>query len=200
MPQPRTPAGVPGSYVGFRIRVGPRQVAALVLTASAVLSGAGPAAAQQPATTRTVTVAAGVGTSVGWYGVQLEPYLLGGRASLVLGAGYTPELTDGDPSGATFAVCARAYTSGVKHRALGGLCYAQIVTTTARLGPTTIEAERHYGPALLVGYQYTAASGFTVLAAGGIGIAPDAPGDDSSPIFPALDLAVGYTWRRDGGR
>lgn len=175
-------------------RVSPGPAAILVITTALLICAVTPAGAQKAEPTRKATAAAGVGTSLGWYGVQLEPYFLDGRASVILGAGYTPELTEGHPTGATFAVGARGYTGGLKHRAFAELCYGQVVTTVTTLDIDRTTSDRHYGPALLGGYQYTAASGFTALSAAGLGYAPDTD-DGAGPFFFAFDLALGYTWR-----
>ncbi|NIP78510.1 MAG: hypothetical protein GWM90_04635, partial [Gemmatimonadetes bacterium] len=57
------------------------------------------------------------------------------------------------------AVGARRYTGGENHRAFLGLSLALLETTATSIGGQVIEQERHYGPALLAGYQYMADSG-----------------------------------------
>jgi hypothetical protein len=60
---------------------------------------------------RKVTATAGVGNAMGWFGGQAEYYVARDRASLFAGLGYTLEVDEGDPSGATFALGARGVAS-----------------------------------------------------------------------------------------
>lgn len=140
-----------------------------------------------------VTLLAGVGTSLGWYGGQLAGTLRGTRLALFAGLGYTPEYGDGQPTGLTFAVGVRRYVASQPHQGYFGLALAQLVTVSES-GPGVGDGERLYGPALLGGYQYTSGSGFTVLAGVGVGYAPGFD-DWNPPLVPALDLGLGYTWR-----
>ena len=88
---------------------------------------------------------------------------------------------------------ARAFTAGPRHRWFGGVTYGLVVTVSvSRPGPDP--GERVYGPALLVGYQYTAGSGFTALAGAGLGYAGSSDLADQD-FFPTVDLGLGYTWR-----
>ena len=60
------------------------------------------AEAQAPAETpapRLITVTAGSGNSMGWYGLQGERYLRSDRFSVFGGIGYVPEFEPGDASG-----------------------------------------------------------------------------------------------------
>jgi hypothetical protein len=57
-----------------------------------------------------VAATAGVGNAMGWFGGQAEYYVARDRASLFAGLGYTLEVDEGDPSGATFALGARGFT------------------------------------------------------------------------------------------
>lgn len=133
-----------------------------------------------PPDPRTFTVAGGIGHSLGWAGGQAEYYTVGDRVSLFAALGYTP-----DPSGASAAVGVRGYTSGANHRALLELSYSQL-SAWAR------PRERNYGPGLQVGYQFTAAGGFTVLTSLGVGLEFD--GDDVTPRR-IMNLGLGHTWR-----
>ena len=71
-----------------------------------VLGLAGVAAAQERggfAGERMVTVTAGIGNAMGWFGAQGERYFLDERISIFAGVGYTPRLDRGEPDGPTFA-------------------------------------------------------------------------------------------------
>lgn len=161
----------------------------LLLTASATVSAQSPSHREEPS----LTVLAGVGTTMGWFGGQVSGVLPGTGVALFAGLGYTPGYSDGRPSGATFAVGARRYFSSRPHQGYVGLALAQLVTVWEE-SPFGERSDRLYGPALMGGYQYTAGSGFTVLAGLGVGYAPDFD-DWDPPLVPALDLALGYTWR-----
>ena len=52
---------------------------------------------------RSVTVTAGVGNAMGWFGAQGEHYLGDERVSLFVGLGYTPRFDQNDARGLTFA-------------------------------------------------------------------------------------------------
>ena len=77
-----------------------------------VLGLAGVAAAQEPggfAGERMVTVTAGVGNAMGWFGAQGERYFLDERISIFAGVGYTPRLDRGEADGPTFAAGFRSF-------------------------------------------------------------------------------------------
>lgn len=143
-----------------------------------------------------VTVTAGMGTSMGWYGAQTEWYVWPGRLSVFGGLGYTFRVMAGHPEGLTYAGGARLYTRGVKHRGFVALVVGQLVTTVndSPFPGGTAVGERHYGPALMGGYQRIADTGFTFVVALGIGYAPPTH-ESGSLVTPALDLGFGYTWR-----
>jgi len=152
-----------------------------------------------PRGARRLTALAGAGNALGWFGGQVERYLGGDRYSVFGGAGYTPSLESGDPSGPTFAAGGRAYTSGRTHRAFLEISISQVMTVTrARMissnggGSTLIDGDRLYGPGLQLGYQFVSGGGFTALISAGVGYGVDSEVGDVGSMG---GLAFGYTWR-----
>jgi hypothetical protein len=129
---------------------------------------------------------------MGWFGLQAERYFAQERLSAFLGAGYTPSIEQGDPSGPTFAAGLRGFTSGIKHRGFLALSVSQLFVET---GFSEQPKGRLYGPGLEAGYQFASRGGFTVMAALGVGYASGVP-QGQSEFGGMLDLGVGYTWRR----
>jgi hypothetical protein len=129
---------------------------------------------------RKVTATAGVGNAMGWFGGQAEYYVARDRASLFAGLGYTLEVDEGDPSGATFALGARGFTPGLKHRGFLELSISQIAVRSDFFG----DGDRFYGPGAQAGYQFVSRGGFTLMASLGAGHAHALAG-----------LGLGYTWR-----
>jgi hypothetical protein len=147
---------------------------------------------------RAVTVTAGVGNAMGWFGAQGEHYIADQRMSLFVGLGYTPTLDQGHPTGLTFAGGLRGYTAGERHRAFLEGSVSQVLIETRLFG----EGRRLYGPGVQGGYQFVSRGGFTFMASVGVGYAP-AVDQGSRGWAGLLGLAVGYTWRRapdDDGR
>jgi hypothetical protein len=148
---------------------------------------------------RRFTVVAGVGNAMGWFGVQGEKYFQQERISFFVGFGYTPE-DDLFPGGPTLAVGVRGFTSGSKHRAFLEASVSQVTTTKYAAHPP--DGQRLYGPGLQVGYQYTAAGGFTLMASAGAGYAVGQeliePLDEPDPIYALIGLGLGYTWKQGG--
>ena len=140
---------------------------------------------------RIVTVTAGSGNALGWLGLQGERYWSRDRLSAFVGAGYTPELDDGDPSGPTFAAGVRGFTPGFKHRGFLELSVSQLALV---YGPAE-ERRRLYGPGLQAGYQFVSAGGFTLMLSLGLGYAPGVP-EGESDVGGMGGLSLGYTWRR----
>lgn len=143
-----------------------------------------------PSARRSATVLAGAGNAMGWLGAQAELYFSGDRLSAFAGLGYTPALGEGDPSGITGAAGLRAYTNGLRHRAFLELSVSQVAVRTG----AAVEDKRFYGPGVQVGYQYTALSGFTLLASVGVGVALGVD-EGVSPVYGLGGLGFGYTWR-----
>ena len=162
----------------------------LMLSVPAQLYGqaASPWAGQRK---RIVTVTAGTGNALGWLGLQAERYWASDRASAFVGAGYTPEIEAGDPSGPTFAAGVRGFTPGYKHRGFLELSVSQLVLV---YGPAE-ERSRLYGPGLQAGYQFVSAGGFTLMLSLGLGYAPGVP-EGASEVGGIGGLSLGYTWRR----
>jgi hypothetical protein len=133
---------------------------------------------------------AGIGHDMGWFGIQGIGYLIHGRLAVFGGLGYTPRLLNSnDPHGVTVAIGIRGYTCGVLHRGFVELTYSQVRLQAGGTGG------RFYGPGAQIGYQYTAARGFTFLASVGAGYARDVPnfGDE---LLLIGGVGVGYTWMR----
>jgi hypothetical protein len=141
---------------------------------------------------RAVTVTAGVGNAMGWFGAQGERYFAKDRVSGFVGVGYTPSIDAGDPSGATFAAGVRGFTPGGKHRGFAALCICQIFVVRSFVSEE--ESGRLYGPGLELGYQFVSQGGFTLIASLGVGYAPGVP-QGEIPFTELLGLGLGYTWR-----
>ena len=142
-----------------------------------------------PASTRVATLTGGVGNTMGWFGLQGERYFAGERLSLFLGAGYTPEIDPGIPTGPTFALGIRGFTAGLKHRGFLALSLSQLFVE--QYG----NSRRFYGPGLEAGYQFASRGGFTIMAALGLGYAPGVP-EHASKVGGMAELGLGYTWLR----
>jgi hypothetical protein len=147
--------------------------------------------AQAAASLRVVTVTAGVGNAMGWFGAQGERYFGPDRLSAFVGAGYTPSLDQGEPSGPTFAAGLRGYTAGVKHRGFLEASVSQIFIEVIGLEP----GRRLYGPGLAAGYQFASRGGFTIMTSLGLGYAPGVD-DGHTKVGGLLNLGLGYTWRQ----
>jgi hypothetical protein len=147
--------------------------------------------AQEAAPLRVVTVTAGVGHAMGWYGAQGERYFGPDRLSAFVGAGYTPSTDQDEPSGPTFAAGLRGYTAGFRHRGFLEASVSQIFTQTHAVEP----GRRLYGPGLAAGYQYAARGGFTLMTSLGLGYAPGVEGGYTK-VGMLANLGLGYTWRR----
>jgi hypothetical protein len=142
---------------------------------------------------RVATVTAGVGNSMGWFGLQGERYFAIDRASAFLGLGYTFATEDGDPTGLTFAAGLRGYTAGLKHRGFMEASVCQIFIE--RNFGLDEESSRLYGPCAQAGYQFASRGGFTAMVSFGVGYAPGVP-EGQSGFGGLANLGVGYTWRR----
>jgi hypothetical protein len=137
-----------------------------------------------------VTVTAGVGNAMGWFGVQAERYFVHGRLSVFGGLGYTPSVDAFDPEGITLAAGVRGYTAGLKHRGFAEASLCQVATLSDPEHPT-----RFYGPCGQLGYQFASRGGFTVLLSLGVGYALGtmAQGRRGQGL---VGFGLGYTWRR----
>lgn len=141
---------------------------------------------------RVATVLAGIGNTLGWFGAQGELYFgQQARASAFVGAGYTPAVDEGDPSGPTFAIGVRGYTRGLKHRGFLALSLSQLAVESGFVP----NPRRFYGPGLELGYQFVSRGGFTALVSAGVGYAPGVP-EGEKQVGEVLALGFGYTWRR----
>lgn len=149
-------------------------------------------------TERIVSLTAGIGNSMGWFGVQGERYLADERLSIFVGLGYAPRLERGDRTGPSFAAGVRSFTAGRRHRAFVEGSVSQLQVETLALG----ESGRLYGPGLQGGYQFVSTGGFTFMASLGLGYALAVP-RGLSPWAGQVGLGAGFTWRRqrsDEGR
>ena len=160
----------------------------IVLSQAPALVGQEPVASS--AKPRVVTVLAGTGNDMGWFGLQGEHYFAGDRFSGFLGLGYTPAVVDGDPSGPTFAAGIRGFTAGLKHRGFLEISISQLVTVS---GPPEDQA-RLYGPGVQAGYQFVSMGGFSLMLSLGIGYAPGVSNGESK-TGAIGGLGFGYTWR-----
>jgi hypothetical protein len=151
-----------------------------------------------PSVARQWTFAAGLGNSLGWFGLQGERHVSQNRLSVFVGLGYTPAIDAGEPSGLTVAAGGRAFSSGTRHRGFLELAFSQISIERS------VDGNRYYGPAAQIGYQYTARRGFTLFVSAGAGYSAYAVGDDTgfdeeSEVFPrwqpVVGLGAGHTWR-----
>jgi hypothetical protein len=165
-------------------------------TITLLVSLAGTAAAQEGPgrpfpSERLVSLTAGVGNSMGWFGMQGERYFLDERLSVFVGLGYTPRLDQGDPTGPTFAAGLRSFTSGLKHRFFVEGSASQLLVETGGVDG----GSRLYGPGLQGGYQFVSGGGFTLMASLGAGYALAVP-QGVDPWATQVGLSLGYTWRR----
>lgn len=129
-----------------------------------------------------------VDTPPGWIGVQGEVHLADERLSAFGSLGFTPAILEvGDPSGLSYAVGARGYTRGRRHRVFLEASWRQVGVGLGKL---------LHGPGFQVGYQFTAPRGFTLLVSGGAGYAVDArePGSPDR-LRLLMSLGIGHTWR-----
>jgi hypothetical protein len=140
---------------------------------------------------RLVSLTAGVGNAMGWFGVQGERYLLDERMSVFVGLGYTPQLEPGERRGPTFAAGLRGFTVGHKHRLFSEMSASQVMTVTGG----GQDGSPYYGPGLQVGYQFVSAGGFTAMMSLGAGYALGVP-REIDPWATQIGLGLGYTWRR----
>jgi hypothetical protein len=166
-------------------------LAALVLLASAQLLAGQSWSGSRPMGDRRYTATAGVGNSMGWFGVQGERYLLDERLSIFAGVGWVPSLGRGDRRGPGFAAGVRSFTSGARHRLFVEGSASPVVRTTAG----GVGGGPYYGPGLQGGYQFVSPSGFTLMLSIGAGYALGVPrGGD--PWARVAGVGLGYTWRR----
>ena len=153
--------------------------------------------AQQPAVVRvrpqlrTWGVSGGWGSGYGGVGGNFDWYFAKSRLSLAVGGGYLPTTDNGGPGSGAAGAAIRAYTKGVRHRALLELSVTLLSLSWRQNGDTFFDVHGHYGPGICGGYQFTAMSGFTVLMTGGVGWEPN-----QGRLWPIGDLGFGYTWRR----
>jgi hypothetical protein len=170
-----------------------RHLLGQVLLLAATLAAPAPSVAQAASAQipePLVTVTAGVGNAMGWFGVQAERYLAHGLLSAFAGLGYTPSVDTFDPEGVTLAAGVRGYTVGLKHRGFAEASVCQVGTLSDPEHP-----RRFYGPCGQLGYQFASRGGFTLLLSLGVGYALGAQGFRNR-TQGLLGFGLGYTWRR----
>jgi hypothetical protein len=140
---------------------------------------------------RRYTATAGVGNSMGWFGVQGERYMLDERISIFAGVGWVPSLDPGGGDRPGFAAGLRSFTSGPKHRFFAELSASPVVRATGGAA----DGRPYYGPGLQGGYQFVSPGGFTLMASIGAGYALGLP-RTGDPWAREAGLSLGYTWRR----
>ena len=166
----------------------------LLLLSAAMVRGQEPEpSASVPLGPRRATLLFGIGNAMGWLGAQGEKYVAGERWSVFAGLGYVPAFEDNDPSGVAFALGARAFTKGARHR---GFAEASVsLVGFVEYADPAIAAKKRYGPGLQLGYQYVARGGFTAMVSTGLGFAIETEPGVSSASWLA-GIGIGYTWRR----
>lgn len=133
---------------------------------------------------RHFSLAAGAGNAFAGWGGTAEAYVARGRVSVVGGVGYVQRVDASD--GRTSASAAiRGYSTGRRHRIFVEASYGPLT-----VGSPVTDLGVHYGPALAVGYSYTATSGFTFLISRGAGWSPSHSG-----LAATGNIGIGYTWR-----
>lgn len=137
------------------------------------------------------SLSAGLGSVLGWLGVAGEYHLPGRAMSIAGGAGYIPELAEGNPSMPAFGIGARRYLSEGRHRALIQLSVSMVSFDWTRHRGTLLDSNQYYGPGLAGGYRFTADGGFHFDLSWGAGW-----GIGAGRVDSVGSLAVGYTWRR----
>ena len=156
-----------------------------------------PAATTESRAPRQATVAAGFGADFGWAGVQTAFYFLGDRASVFFGIGGTPDLND-NTSGVTAAAGVRAFLPGSLRQWFVEANVSRMPDKLESQAVCTLTcapvSQTVYGPGILAGYQYSAATGLTLIASVGAGYSP-AKGLEPASIEPRYNLGFGFTWR-----
>ena len=140
------------------------------------------------------TLMAGVGNSLGWFGMGGELFVGDARrVSVAGGLGYAigDSEFDGTVAG---AVALRGFTRGVKHRGFLEASVSLLAMELTTPDLVTFDQRNAYGPALVAGYRFTSRGGFTFMASGGLGYAPSLEVEDQA--VPVVNIGFGYTWRR----
>lgn len=109
--------------------------------------------------------------------------------------GYIPSIRESrGASGPAFALGARVFTGGRRHRGFLEGAFCPVGVETAPVGSGTQGDAILFGPSLSLGYQFVGSSGVTFEVSAGIGRSLTGP-DDAQDTFPISTIAVGYTWR-----
>ncbi len=133
---------------------------------------------------RHAVLTAGVGNSYAGYGGAIEGFLYRARLSAFAAVGYLPQVNASDGRVVSTAGV-RAYTGGGRHRFYLEGAFAPLIADE-RLASAPVP----YGPALALGYAYTAASGFTFAVSRGAGWATS-----RHRAVTVGTVGIGYTWR-----
>ena len=145
----------------------------------------------RPIGQRRYTATAGVGNSMGWFGVQGERYLLDERLSIFAGLGWSPSVDPSKRDRPAFSAGIRSFTSGAKHRLFAEGSASQVVRSVGGAA----DGGPYYGPGLQAGYQFVSPGGFTFMASIGAGYALGVP-RTGDPWARTAGVGLGYTWRR----
>ena len=138
---------------------------------------------------RRTTLTVGIGNSYGSCGINVEQRI-GARISIFVGAGYTPRLSEQQPSGPAGAAGLRLTGGGSTHRLFGQLSVAQIALE--EVAPWRPQGRHIYGPGLGVGYQLRSSQGFALSVSAGVGYVLSSSGRSWQPM---MDTGIGYSWR-----
>ena len=104
--------------------------------------------ASPPVPPRVASLTAGLGNVMGWFGLHGEGYFARERLSGFVGLGYTPSVDEGDPSGPTFAIGLRGFTTGIKHRGFLALSLSQLATETGAVATVPVRHPAQFADAV----------------------------------------------------
>lgn len=153
------------------------------------------AAADAPDQPLRASLVFGYGSSVGGLGGSGEVYFAGSRVSLFGGLGYVPSSDGGrGASGPAFAVGARGFAGGRRHRGFLEGSFSPLMVEIAPEGSGAQGDDILYGPSVSLGYQFVGSSGVTFVISGGVGWTVTGPDYIQGRCFHST-VAVGYTWR-----
>lgn len=136
-----------------------------------------------------VSLLGGIGNMFGGLGAGVERYLPNHTLAGAVGVGVVPDTGD-SPASVGVAAAVRAYTDGPMHRVFAELSLSLLDLDWMTVDGSVTNVDRHYGPGASFGYKYTAAHGFTLMAAAGVGwvLATGAS-------HPVALFGLGHTWR-----
>ncbi len=165
-----------------------------VLLALPSASWAAPPDEHESAGTRSATLLAGVGHSLGWLGVQGEKHFHNDRLSVFAGVGLGLQ-KERPASGVALAGGMRAYGAGTQGRRFVELSVSKIGDWSSPQGAPTESRAQVYGPGLQVGYQRISRGGFTLVLSLGVGYAVTSR-PINSHVQALVGIGLGFTWHR----